>query len=100
MKADDFLGNSVADGAKWALLGLMAGISQDNFCSCWERWLEFDLWNIPAGRWYGQNEITERQSTLLRLLAAEADGWWVWEGEGGAKFLTTDNWLILLRDRK
>lgn len=94
--ADDVRCGDAFEGAALGLLGLMTGISEEFWCVGWMSGLEYTLWYVEAGQEYGQGMISERQSTLLRLLHEECDGWWAWIGEGmaaGPKFLTTAEWL-------
>lgn len=84
--------DTAAEGARVGLVALMAGLSEEHFAADWLNGLEYILWLIEPGAEFGMGVITERQSTLLRLLAEEAGGWWVWRGDGPV-FLTTSKWL-------
>ena len=86
----DLLCIDTTQAARVGLLALMAGISEEFWNAGWMNGMEFSLWQVKAGTRFGQDNITERQATLLRLLAEEAGGWWVWDG--GPKFLTADEW--------
>ena len=82
------------DGAKLGLLALMAGISEECWCSGWMMENEFACWQAAAaGRAqnYGQNVITVRQAKLLKLLSDEAGGWWIWDHK--PRFVRLDEWL-------
>lgn len=97
---DDVCCDLAEEGAALGLLGLMTGISEEFWCAGWMSDLEYDLWQVPAGKKYGHGEITERQSTLLRLLSDECDGWWHWDEEGGAVFIRREEWLKKLAKLK
>lgn len=88
---DDVRCGAADEGAALGLLGLMTGISEEFWCAGWMSGLEFSLWGVPAGMRYGQGNITERQSQLLKLLSDECDGWWWWND--GAKFIRKADWL-------
>jgi hypothetical protein len=96
---DNVLCGTVKDGAQLGLLGLMAGISQDHYAAGWMNGLEYDLWLIEPGKEYGWREITERQSTLLRLLSDECDGWWYFDMHHGPIFISLDKWRDMLKLR-
>lgn len=80
-----------SDGAAVGLLGLMKGISEEYWCAGWMSGLEFDLWQAPAWKRYGQGVITERQATLLRLLSEECDGWWYYDND--PQFIRRKDWI-------
>lgn len=84
------------EGAALGLLGLMTGISEEFWCAGWMSGLEFDLWQAPTGKSYGQGQLTERQATLLKLLSDECDGWWYWRNHDGPKFIRLDEWRAKL----
>lgn len=84
---DSLFMDDTVDAARYGLLMLMTGISESAWCAGWMSGLEHALWNVQPGTSYGQDVITERQSTLLRLLAEEAGGWWIFEKDVGAKFV-------------
>ena len=79
---DRYVCGTAQSGAAQGLLALMCGISEDCYCAGWMMGLEDALWNVQPGTRYGQGTITERQTTLLRLLAEEAGGWWRWSDNG------------------
>lgn len=89
---DEIRCDLASEGAALGLLGLMTGISEESWCAGWMSGLEFSLWNVEAGTHYGQEIITERQATLLRLLSEECDGWWFY-GENGAEFIRRSKWI-------
>ena len=84
-----------AEGARWGLLALMTGISQEAWCAGWMTGLENELWRAATGLPgpYGRGVVTQRQADLLRLLSDEADGWWVYDADRGPTFLPIDEWL-------
>lgn len=91
----DSLANSIrcddtSEGAAIGLLGMMTGISEENWCAGWMSGIEFDLWEVVAGKSYGQGVITDRQARLLRDLSDECDGWWYWQD--GPKFIRREAW--------
>jgi hypothetical protein len=73
--------DSPEQAAAIGLRALMTGISQDGWCAAWMSKLAYDLWKIQAGTWYGRCLITERRADLLRQLAEESGGWWIWNDE-------------------
>ncbi|WP_448208206.1 hypothetical protein [Azospirillum sp. sgz302134] len=80
------------EGAALGLLGIMTGISENLWCAGWLTGLERILWE--ACQTPGRNSVTTaRQSTLLRLLAEEADGWWHWpEAADKPQFIRLADW--------
>lgn len=97
--ANDVRCSDAAEGAALGLLGLMTGISEEYWCAGLMSGMQYDLWHVEAGWRYGRGVISERQASLLRLLHEECDGWWVWSGSYGPKFLRTTAWLDHLRAR-
>ena len=92
---NDVFCDGADEGAALGLLGLMTGISEENWCAGWMSGLEFSLWEARAGeRCYGMGVITERQSQLLKLLSEECDGWWRWDD--GPKFVRRSVWLKMI----
>lgn len=89
---DMFFADQADEGAQWGLLSLMTGISEEFWAAGWMSGLEYSLWVAVEGgsRRYGMGELSERQVQLLRLLAEEAEGWWIWEG--GPKFIPLMEW--------
>jgi hypothetical protein len=85
------------EGARFGLAAIMTGISEAGWCAGWMSGIEFDLWEAPAGKRIGQEILTERQATLLKLLAEEAGGWWHYDA--GLKFVTTSTWEQMLHER-
>ena len=82
------------EGARYGLLCLMTGISEGYWCAGWMSGLEYSLWKAHSGDAFYSHYYTDRQKTLLRLLAEEAGGWWVWsDKEQEPKFLRMDDWL-------
>lgn len=92
---DDCLCGGPDEGAALGLLGLMTGISEENWCAGWMSGLEYSLWEVKPGTEYGQGAITERQATLLRLLSEECDGWWRWVNDK-PQFIRRQDWVNLL----
>lgn len=92
-----FFADSTEEGAQWGLLCLMTGISEEFWCAGWMKGLEWALWEIAQGgeRGYGGGALTERQTALLKLLSEEAGGWWVWDNEGGPRFLGMEEWQAM-----
>jgi hypothetical protein len=90
--------STAQEGAALGLLGLMTGISEQNWCAGWLLDLEFRLWDASAGMKFGQRLITEREATLLRLLSEESDGWWVWRDK--PTFIRRAEWLQILARRE
>ena len=92
---DQYFCDLAEDGAKYGLLCLMTGISEEFWCAGWMMGLEYSLWNAAAGN--GQGRFTDRQVTLLKLLAEEADGWWVWsKKDGKPHFVRLETWREML----
>jgi hypothetical protein len=87
---DGFCASSV-EGAALGLFGLMTGLSEEHFCAAWMEDLEYRLWQAEPGQALGLGEITEQQVQLLRLLSAECEGWWIWDGNG-PKFVALEWW--------
>lgn len=84
------------EGSALGLLGLMTGISEDLYCAGWMSGLEFSMWraaNSPTDFQFGMGAVLERQRRLLRDLADEARGWWVWEDSTGPRFIALDVWI-------
>lgn len=80
------------EGAALGLLGLMTGLSEEHWCASWMLGMEYSLWPPAAGTRFGMGAITERQATLLQLLAEEAGGWWTYDNEKGPTFVRLDAW--------
>lgn len=97
---DELLCTDISTAAAVGLLGLMAGISQDYWCSAWYSGIEYILWRVQPNTACGQEVISERQATLLHLLHEESGGWWGWHEIDGPRFFTTDDWLKHLATRK
>lgn len=80
--------------ARHLLPRLMSEISEDCYCAGWMAGLEHTLWDFvrqgEAVDW-GMGRITIEQLDTLRLLAAGAGGWFVYE-EGRA-FVPMADWL-------
>lgn len=94
---NDVFCDGADEGAALGLLGLMTGISEENWCAGWMSGLEFSLWEARAGeRCYGMGVITERQSQLLKLLSEECGGWWRWDDAAGVTFIRMADWLKTL----
>jgi len=94
---NDVFCDTAEEGAALGLLGLMTGISEENWCAGWMTGLEFSLWEARAGeRCYGMGVISERQSQLLKLLSEECGGWWRWDDERGVTFVRTADWIKML----
>ena len=95
----DVLCDLPEEGAALGLLGLITGISEWGWCAGWMMGIEYDLWLAEPGKKIGQEFLTERQSTLLRLLSEEAGGWWRWTSEDGPKFVRLSDWKEILAAR-
>lgn len=83
------------EGAALGLIGIMTGISEENWCAGWLSGLEYELWRFATGERtgsFGMNQITERQATLLRLLSEECNGWWIYQDTAGPKFIRLEWW--------
>ena len=93
---DAFFMDTLDEGARFGLLCVMTGISEQFYAAGWESGLEFSLWRMVCGgaRDYGLGEISERQVQLLRLLSEEAGGWWAWDEERGEHFMNRKEWLV------
>ena len=92
---DQWFCDQADEGARYGLLALMTGISEEFWCASWMSGLEFDCWRAVEdnGRDYGMGRITERQATLMRLLSEEADGWWHYPKEArDPKFIRLAEW--------
>lgn len=89
MNVDDF--EDAEEAAKYGLLALMGGLSEEHYAAGWISGNEITLWKAAPGTAYGMGEITERQATLLRLLSEEAGGWWRWNGDCPL-FVTLAEW--------
>lgn len=93
------------------LLELMHAISEEEFCAGWYSDLEFDLWSVVCGDASpGRFGLPHVDCSLLAVLAAECDGWWVhvstvgraW-GDGtvpGRVFLPMTEWRKLYDEHK
>ncbi len=91
---DTLFADAADEGAAWGLLSLMTGISEELWCASWLTGLEHSLWQAREGgpMRFGMGEVTQRQCDLLRLLSEEARGWWRWDQDQGAVFVTLDDW--------
>ena len=90
---DSLFQEDTTDAARYGLLMLMTGISEEAWCAGWMSGLEHSLWQAKAGQRYGMITLTERQASLLKLLSDEAGGWWMWDdGKGGATFMFEEEW--------
>lgn len=69
------------EAAAIALLVMMMGISECNYHARWDAGLSHALWKVKAGFGFGKYDITSNQAELLRILAEEAGGWWIWSDE-------------------
>ena len=92
MNTEDFFCDTSNEGAKFGLLALMTGISEEHWCAGWMSGLEFALWQAQPDMLYGQERISKRQARLLRLLSDECGGWWRWI-DNGPQFITKSEWL-------
>lgn len=81
MDHEPYFTPDIRQGAAHALLCLMTGISEEHWCAGWMTGLEYNLWGAAEGDQIGKSRITARQATLLKLLAEEADGWWLWHND-------------------
>lgn len=97
MIAPEFDSEAPEDGAAIGLLAMMKGISEWGWCAGWMSGIEYDLWRAEAGAGIGQQTLTERQATLLRLLSEECDGWWYWDN--GEKFISRSKWIEKIKAR-
>lgn len=88
---DSLFQEDTTDAARYGLLMLMTGISEEAWCAAWMGGLEHSLWQATAGQRYGQMTLTERQASLLKLLSDEAGGWWMWRDDG-ATFVPEEEW--------
>jgi hypothetical protein len=95
MNADGMFCEDAEEGARWGLLGLMTGISEERWCAGWMRDLETQLWRARNGETFegGPSIVTQRQADLLRLLSEEAGGWWAFDDTHGPIFLPMEEWL-------
>lgn len=92
--------DDASEGAAFGLIGVMTGISEACWCAGWLNGLEFQLWKARQGPGrFGQGEVTERQSSLLRLLAEECDGWWIYDRADNPRFIRTAEWLAILKEK-
>lgn len=89
---DSLFQEGTTDAARYGLLMLMTGISEEAWCAGWMAGLEYSLWNAKAGQIYGTLTMTERHVSLLKLLSDEAGGWWTWKDGIGATFVPEDEW--------
>lgn len=92
--AERLLGVDVHEGAAIALVAMMAGLSEENWCASWLDGLEYSLWRAAldeADRPFGKSKITARQCRLLKALSDECQGWWVWND--GPKFVDIEDWV-------
>lgn len=88
-----FFKDDAQEGARYGLLCLMTGISEEIWCASWLSGLEFLLWDAMHGEEPNENRrCTPRQKQLLKLLSEEAEGWWVWDDKHGPRFLDLDAW--------
>ena len=92
---DTLFMDDTTDAARYGLLMLMTGISESAWCAAWMSDLSYALWDIKGGTQYGQDIITDRQATLLKLLSEEAGGWWVFDKDKGACFITDEQWSAI-----
>jgi len=86
-----------------ALLRLMSDLSEDCWCAGWMTDLEFTLWEAmrTGGRELGWGGIGDRDLARLKHLHELAGGWWIWDkGETGNRFVTTEEWLAILAERR
>jgi hypothetical protein len=101
MAPDGLFCEDAEEGARFGLLCLMTGISEEAWCASWLVDLEFILWRAATGDPVeGQmNVVSRRQAELLRLLSEEAGGWWAYEDSRGPTFLSTEDWLSRFQGR-
>ena len=107
---DQVAEDDAAGGAALGLLGLMTGLSEENWCAGWMSGLEYSLWRIReceehpvpdsvAGM--GMGRVTDRQRDLLRLLSDECGGWWVSaEEDYSIRFVPLDDWRAHIAERR
>lgn len=83
------------------LYDLMSDISEDCYCAGWMHGNEFRLWSAITDpnddRRYGQGEIEPHQVNRLRELSTLVDGWWRWDEEDGAQFVSLEKWRDRIR---
>ena len=86
----EYMESDFQEGARTSIRALLAGISQEFYCSVWNYDIEWVVWDILDGKPSNVVELTEQQITLLRLLREEAGGWWAWDDEHGPMFVPID----------
>jgi hypothetical protein len=88
------------EGARYGLLALMTGISEESWCAGWLSDLEYICWTAREGGSpeKGMRGITARQSELIRLLSEEANGWWIYDQQG-PRFVGFPEWQAMLANR-
>ncbi len=95
--------DDASEGAAVGLYALMAGISEEFWCAGWMHGLEYALWDALTNdgrRSYGRGYISERQRDLLRMLADECCGWWMWDTDlGRIGFVRLPDWRQIVERR-
>jgi hypothetical protein len=80
------------------LVQTMRMLSEEHFMAGWLDGLEFDLWAMVQGgsRSTVLEDVSVQDVNRLRVLAAEAGGWWRYEHLEGELFVTTEEWLPMV----
>ncbi len=91
------------DLAKDTLGQMMADYSEDFWCAGWLIDLEFTLWEAltDGSRQLGMGRLEEREIARMKRLHEIAGGWWAWsKNEGCERFVTTEEWLRILDQKR
>jgi len=89
--------------ARDTLRRMMSDFSEDYWCAGWLMDLEFTLWEaLTAGDGQlGMGRIEEHEIARMKRLHEIAGGWWVWaKDEGRERFVTTEEWLNILDQKR
>lgn len=101
--ADDVREGDAVGGAALGLLGLMTGLSEENWCAGWMLGLEYSLWiaaySFDEAHPFGMGKLTKRQRDLLRMLSDECGGWWISADEDhSTRFVPLEDWRAHLAE--
>lgn len=90
------------DEAADTLLQEMGRISEDYYCAGWLTSLEFDLWRMVQGgdTGYGFGRLSPHEVDKLRWLSEQCGGWWIWDEQMGARFVTLKEWESMYKSHE
>lgn len=83
-----------------ALAALISDLSEEGWCAGWEHGVEREAWYVANGErsHIGRHEVEPSERDALLALHKMLDGWVTWDSERGRRFVTTAEWLKILKE--